>query len=770
MYMLQSFGRDMETSSDKKENNSRIHHSLQRGLCAVTDEKTILSLRLDELQREVERLRGEKAGCNHGNVVGDAELAECQCRVMERANEMLHVQMLRDVTGNQSLCRQSERKPHTSSLAPPGVAAGIDGVQLPLEGLRRAVRDAFGPGRHLLDDGTAVTVEYTHDHVVVRGSRASRNAFMAFLLHIVLRYMGGTPQREWGDSAEECPSLSGPRAVSRPTATVGVSGENEGGRALESVQMERERSQMARQRAEHEPVQQQATSNFQRAQNTEQKRQLGGRRVEQLEVELRRKWGGPHVVLHRHVENDVAPRRKVDDDYRADAMAETSPQRGRDPVHSLDRSGYSEKRGVMSSASWAKSNLPAMAPDAERSLTLATEGSGIPANRRVGGSPLRSHACEETLLLLQREVELLRDEKHRLLRQLQCSADDVKQQRRRLQDAEAATAHLCRSVLNSSEVVATVLRGEAAAPYLMLHRGGGVDEHRVQALVQALSENSGTAHDDGDDAAGGTARLMEQRLVDVAALLEIERRTWKAALAFAVDERDAAMQAQQEEALLARPDTATVAPPLLTTATTALEKENVELRIELQRCFEDMRRLAHVIARSHTMYQEAQEKLRAGDRRMHEKEETVLSVRRRQDSALMAALERERALELQLQRLQQQGKWDATHSLRAAAVAHTEPQREALAHLVSTPSKGSCAVSGTTFGGSRNNQPHQPQVKTDTQECSFVSRGNGLQSGPSTATTPLWKTEAAGTAVLSSPSTRLQKGNFERALRAIHPS
>ncbi|ESL10609.1 hypothetical protein TRSC58_01655 [Trypanosoma rangeli SC58] len=682
---------------------------------------------------------------------------------------MLHAQMLRDVTGKQPLCGQSERKPHTSSSAYSGVAAGIDGVQLPSEGLRRAVRDAFGPGRLVLDDGTAVTVEYTHDHVVVRGSRASRNAFMACLLHIVLRYMGSTPQREWGDSAEEGPSLDGPRVVSRPTSVIGVSGGNEGGWAPGSVQIERGRSQMAQQRAEHEFALQQAALNFQRTQHTEERRQLEGR-ARQLEVELRRKWGSPHVAPRRLVENDVAPRRKVDGDCRADAMAEASPQRGRDPVQSLDGSGYSEKRGVMSSASRAKGSPPAMAPDAERGFTSATEGGGIPANRCAGGSPLVSHACEETLLLLHREVELLRDEKKRLSRQLQCSADDVEKQRRRLRDAETATAHLCRSVLGSSKVVATVLRGEAAAPYLMLHRGGGVDEHRVRALVQALSENSGTAHDDGDDAAGWTARLIQQRLVDLTELLEIERRTWKAALAFVVDERDAAMQARQEEALLARPDTVTVASPLLTTATTALKKENVELRIELQRCFEDMRRLAHVISRSQTMYQEVQEKLRAGDRRMHEKEETALSVRRRQDSALMAALERERALELQLQWLQQQGKWDATHSLRAAAVAHTKPQREALAHLVSTPFKGSCAVSAATVGGSRNNQPHRPQVNTDTQECSFVSSSNGLQSGPSTATTPLWKTEAARAAVLSSPSTRLRKENFEQALRAIHPS
>ncbi|RNF25573.1 uncharacterized protein Tco025E_02253 [Trypanosoma conorhini] len=726
----------MEVCSDKKDDgggggnsSSGIPHSVQRELRAVIEEKTTLSLRLGELQREVERLRAEKGG---GGAVGEAGLAVCQCRSLERENKMLRAQLLREIAGTQPL-RRTEGKVTAPPSSSPETAGGIDSVRLPSEGLLRTVRAAFEPGSFAVDEGTAVTVEYNHDFLVVRGPRASRDAFMARLLHTVLRYMEGAPQRGFGASGDAAAAAAA-ADERRPLHLLR--------RALESEQVAREQATVAQRGAEEACALQQATLSLERAQHTEERRQLEGR-VRQLEAALRRERDKLHVPLRRLEANDPQTR-NAGGDRRADAVPAASPQRGGDP--------------------------PAMALQPERNAASATKGSGAPDQSPAGGIPPRGHACGATTQPLQREVELLRDEKYRLSQQLQHRVEVVEQLRHQLREAEAATAHLCRGVLSSSEVAAMIIRGAAAAPYLVLHRSGGVDEHQVRGLVQALSEGSGGAPP------AGAARPVEQRLADAAALLEIEHRAWKEALAFAMDERDAALQAQREAALLARPGAAVAPPPPVLSSSAAaaaevLEKENVELRIELQRCFEDMRRLADSIARSQAMYQAAQEKLRAGERRMHEKEQTSRCLRQRQDAALMAALERERSLELQLQRLRQKSKWGATQPpSAAAAVVHAEPKVAALAHLVSTPSKKSCAASGVTLSDSRNYQQGQHQNNADTQECSFISRSNGPQSGPSTATTPLRGTGAAGTATLSSPSAPLRKENFEGALHAIHPA
>ncbi|KAF8278009.1 hypothetical protein TcBrA4_0116880 [Trypanosoma cruzi] len=711
------------------------------------------------LQNQLARQREAKVGGNCNRVGDDAGITMNQCRLPGRENETTRAQLPSEFDRAHRL-RQVQQELPTSHPSFRQAESRIDSVRLPSEALRRAVRAAFGPGKFVLDDGTAVMLEYAHDSIVLRGPQSVRHSFMALLLRTLLKHMESTPQQEQGSSGKERQNLSSTHVISSSMAEVGESREDDPTgpplyllrRAIGMEKMEREKAQLAQHDAEHECALIKTARDVERARYREEKQRLE-ERVRQLETDLKRNRDSLQIAPHRLQEREPQ-KREVSGDRLADDVEALSFQHG--------EGGKSEIHGVPS-VSLETGDTSSMLPCSERNDITTTNTAGNTSHADF--SSLACAKCGKTMNPLQREMELLRSEKDILSRQLQVSVGVVDELRNRLQNVEAAAVHLFSSVLSSSEVVLTVLKGAAAVPRLFLHRCGGVDEPQVQALVQSLSADS-TA-----------APPVEQRLAELTALLEIEHRALKAALDFAVHERDAALQANREEAFLTSPERAAVSAPLTgrtnldgrtanTSSATTLEKENTELRIELRRSFEDIRQLGQAIERSHAMYQELQEKLRTADRCMREKEKTARSMGHQQEIALMEAIKRERSLEIQLQRLRQQNKMSAVHHSNTAIV-HSEKQEKTFAHLVTTPSKKSCAASVLTLDESRNKYPFHHRHNTDTRENDSVSRNDGLQSGPRTTPTPLKRT---GAPTPFSPSVVLRRENFEEALNAIHPS
>ncbi|KAF8288454.1 hypothetical protein TcYC6_0034680 [Trypanosoma cruzi] len=719
------------------------------------------------LQNELVRLREAKAGGKCNRVADDAGITMNQCRMPGRENETPRAQLLNEFDRAHRL-RQVQQEMPTSQPSFRQAESRIDSVRLPSEALRRVVRAAFGPGRFVLDDGTAVMLEYAHDSIVLRGPQSVRHSFMALLLRTLLKYMESTPQQEQGNSGNERQNLSSTHVMSSSMAEVGEPREDDPTgpplyvlrRAIGMEKMEREKAQLAQHDAEHECALIKTAWDVERARYREEKQRLE-ERVRQLETDLKRNRDSLQIALHRLQEREPQ-KREVSGDRHADDVEALSFQHGEDVSSFPGEGGKSEIHGVPS-VPLETGDTSSMLPCSERNDITTTNTAGNTSHADF--SSFACGKCGKTMNLLQREMELLRNEKDSLSRQLQVSVGVVDELRNRLQNVEAAAVHLFSSVLSSSEVVLTVLKGAAAAPRLLLHRCGGVDEPQVQALVHSLSADS-TA-----------APPVEQRLAELTALLGIEHRALKAALDFAVHERDAALQANREEAFLTSPERAAVSAPLTrktnlhgrsanTSSATTLEKENTELRIELRRSFEDIRQLGQAIERSHAMYQELQEKLRTADRCMREKEKTARSMGHQQEIALMEAIERERSLEMQLQRLRQQNKMTAVHHSNTAIV-HSEKQEKTFAHLVTTPSKKSCAASVLTLDESRNKYPFHHRHNTDTRENDSVSRNDGLQSGPRATPTPLKRT---GAPTPFSPSIVLRRENFEEALNAIHPS
>ncbi|EKF38637.1 hypothetical protein MOQ_001150 [Trypanosoma cruzi marinkellei] len=719
------------------------------------------------LQHELARLREAKTGGNCNRVADDAGVTMNQCRMLGREKEMPRTQLIHEFDRTHRL-RQVQQEPPTSQSSFPQAEGGIDSVRLPSETLRRAVWAAFGPGRFVLEDGKAVMIEYANDFIVVRGSQSVRNAFMALLVRTLLKHVESMQQKEQGDSCNERQNLSCTHVASPSMAEVGAPGEDDPTgtplyvlrRAIGMEKMEREKAQLAQHDAEHECALLKATWEVERTRYREEKQQLEGR-VQQLETELKRERDNLQNALHRLQERDPQ-KRDMSGDRHVDNVEALSFQRGGDISSFPGKGGKSETHGVPS-VPLETDETSSMLPRTERNDITTTNTAGKKSHANF--SSLVCRKCEKTVNPLQREMELLRSEKDRLSRQLQLSVGVVDELRNRLQNVEAAAAHLFASVLSSSEFVLTIPKGEAAAPRPFLYRCGGVDVPHVQALVQSLSADS-TA-----------APPVEQRLAELTSLLEIERRALKAALEFAVHERDAAFQANREETLLTSPERAAVPTPLTkktnsdgrtanTSSATTLEKENEKLRTELRRSFEDIRQLGQAVERSHAMYQALQEKLRAADRCMREKEKTARSMGHQQEIALMAAIKREKSLELQLQRIRQEKKMSAVHHSNTAIV-HPEKEEKTFVHLVTTPSKKSCVASILTPDESRNKYPFHHRLNTDTRESYSVSRNDGLHSGPCTTPTPLKMT---GAATPFSPSILLRRENFEEALNAIHPS
>ncbi|KAH9600759.1 hypothetical protein LSM04_004547 [Trypanosoma melophagium] len=528
-------------------------------------------------------------------------------------------------------------------------------------------------------NGAEVSIEYNNEYIVIRGSPPSRHMFMALLLHAVVKHINTTTGPQ-----EPNPIQCNPHTIPFPQEQ--EEKEKEHQYILEgddvkmreemidalrrAVKVELEKAEVARSNAERECTLKEAL--------------LRSERDAEMMMPIRRKRINTqqHDVRSSSIqENEEAQKQRKQRLHRSSAKStETSVPRHDTYLDNLFESNASSSSSPLL--------LSSSSPEQQEE-----EGSGVSISRTPyrNRSQVKSvtlaipitetRSAENDLILPKRGTELLRNEKKRLIRQVDTATSVAQQQRDRLQSIENVVNKLCRRVLNTSDVGAAIINetetpsatlniwGKALLPHLILHRSNtgsgiisssinslgnsGVEEQRVRALVHSLNNSDHNSNDNNKNKSNkhnNDESSIEQQLTDLAVLLEIEHQRVRATLEFAVHERDAALQAQREEKLLNQGGTHTksiIAPsqryentllndPLNRSVQqihnnsdseklplAALAKENVTLRYELQKCFDDIQQLAKVIEQSQAMQRELQEKLRKRDEHVRQKEERM---------------------------------------------------------------------------------------------------------------------------------------------------